>query len=320
MGTREFKEVEPRLTLIVGVSGSGKSTWAKKEFDKDPLNTVIIGRDTIRKMLFGWQSIEDETNYYKLPNLQKLEKMVSNYQDELIRTSLSKRKHVIVDNTHLKMKYINEYKKYNVRTDLVFVFEDVENCIIRRRYFDKNLIKKQFENFKSLVKNLLNVNDFKISRVLSLGNYSTHKKKFIKNHSRVKTIVVDIDGTVALRGDRSPYDYTKVSGDLPNEKIISTIDCLADSYHIIFCSGREDSCKEDTLDWLKKNLFDINHSQLYMRKTGDHRPDYIVKQEMWEKIQHEGYNIFLLVDDRKQVIDTARDLGYTVLDVANNTF
>ena len=32
----------------------------------------------------------------------------------------------------------------------------------------------------------------------------------------VKTWIVDIDGTVAIMGDRSPFDWARVGEDLPN--------------------------------------------------------------------------------------------------------
>lgn len=58
-----------------------------------------------------------------------------------------------------------------------------------------------------------------------------------------------------------------------------------------------------------------------MRKTGDHRKDAIVKEEMYNEHIKGKYNCLYWIDDRKQVIDYIREkIGLTVLDVAGNEF
>jgi hypothetical protein len=63
----------------------------------------------------------------------------------------------------------------------------------------------------------------------------------------------------------------------------------------------------------------IPYTNLYMRATGDRRKDWIVKAEMWEQIQKK-YNILGMVDDRAQVVDFARRLGYKVFQVDAGEF
>src|SRR5262249_50841178 len=58
-----------------------------------------------------------------------------------------------------------------------------------------------------------------------------------------EAFLVDIDGTVAVMGDRSPYDEGRVSEDTPNEPVIRVVRALHRAgYHILFCSGRTDAC------------------------------------------------------------------------------
>lgn len=40
------------IFLLVGLLGSGKSTWARKKVQEEP-NTIIINRDSLRTMFFG---------------------------------------------------------------------------------------------------------------------------------------------------------------------------------------------------------------------------------------------------------------------------
>jgi len=56
-----------------------------------------------------------------------------------------------------------------------------------------------------------------------------------------------------------------------------------------------------------------------MRKKGDNRKDSIVKEEIWNEIEKE-YNIICMFDDRDQVVEHARSLGYTVAQVAEGNF
>jgi hypothetical protein len=56
-----------------------------------------------------------------------------------------------------------------------------------------------------------------------------------------------------------------------------------------------------------------------MRKKGDYRKDSIVKEEIWAEIEKD-YNIICMFDDRNQVVDHARSLGHTVLQVAEGDF
>ena len=139
-------------------------------------------------------------------------------------------------------------------------------------------------------------------------------------------IIVDVDGTLAIRGNRSPFDFTKVKEDKVSEPIKNLVNLLSitsfgfrkEIYVIIF-SGRDDSCFDDTKIWLVNNNIDFD--KLVMRKTGDNRKDSIVKKEMYEKHIKENYNVLYVIDDRKQVVDMWRnEIGLIVLDVAGNQF
>lgn len=59
-------------------------------------------------------------------------------------------------------------------------------------------------------------------------------------------------GTLAEKGDRSPFDYSKVIEDTPIEPIVELSKILSRHYTIIVCSGREDVCYNDTKSWLDK--------------------------------------------------------------------
>ena len=134
-----------------------------------------------------------------------------------------------------------------------------------------------------------------------------------------EVVLVDIDGTVANRCGRGPYEYDKVGEDTPNRNVIEVVDALwKASNTIIFISGREDSCYEDTYNWLVNNCPPF--SKLYMRKSGDYRKDTEVKKEIYENHIRDVFNVLCVLDDRQSVVDMWRELGLTCLQVNYGDF
>jgi hypothetical protein len=143
----------------------------------------------------------------------------------------------------------------------------------------------------------------------------------------------DIDGTLTRRDEdnlevsntRGIHDYERVSEDLYHPEVFDTVAALQQSgAKIIFVSGRPDSCRNDSVAWLNapESLKCDHDNPLYMRKTGDRRPDTIVKRELFDNlIRPCGYRILGVFDDRNRVVRMWRDqLGLTVFHVADHNF
>lgn len=81
--------MKPTLTLLVGVPGSGKTTWANKNHKE---NEVVLSSDLIRKELFN-----DETN-------QENNKLVFTTLYNRARELLKSGKSVIIDATNVTIK------------------------------------------------------------------------------------------------------------------------------------------------------------------------------------------------------------------------
>ena len=132
-------------------------------------------------------------------------------------------------------------------------------------------------------------------------------------------IIVDIDGTVATRTDRGPFEYSKVLSDAPKLDIIEIVTALWRVGHkIIFVSARDDSCFDDTYKWLTMHCPPFEH--LFMRKSGDDRNDGVVKREIYEHHIQPQYNVLCTIDDRQRVVDMWRSLGLTCLQVDYGDF
>lgn len=123
-----------------------------------------------------------------------------------------------------------------------------------------------------------------------------------------KIILVDIDGTVAHRTNRDPFEYDKVLDDRPDNETIEAVNALwRAGYKIIFISARDDSCFDDSYEWLR--LHCPPFIKLYMRKTGDLRKDAVIKEEIYREHIEPFYDVFCVFDDRNQVVDMWREIG-----------
>src|SRR6266699_5279106 len=93
----------------------------------------------------------------------------------------------------------------------------------------------------------------------------------------------DVDGTLAEKGDRGPFDWARVGEDTPRMDVVENFRALVPLFRPVFFSGRSEECRMQTEMWLRANVYFFAHKiELYMRKEGDYRPDYIVKEEMYD--------------------------------------
>lgn len=129
-------------------------------------------------------------------------------------------------------------------------------------------------------------------------------------------VIFDIDGTVAVRGDRDPYDMTRVGEDLVRAPVMRMAQMVAASgiADVMFVTGRDTSALTQTCFWLAEHFG--SEYMMKMRAKGDNRADAIVKQEIMEKIAKHR-EIIAVFDDRNQVVDMWRANGYTCFQVCS---
>jgi hypothetical protein len=122
------------------------------------------------------------------------------------------------------------------------------------------------------------------------------------------------------------HDEARVSEDAYNKPVWFILFSVFEAQQalntkIIFMSGRHDSCREDTETWLKGFTQSDVPIELYMRATGDNRPDYIVKYELFQEHIAGKYRVLGAFDDRDQVVDLWRNkLCIPTFQVANGDF
>jgi predicted kinase len=289
--------------LTIGAPASGKSTWARGYAEET--GVAIVCRDDIRIM----QGLKHGDN----------EDLVTVVEQALIEGLISEGKDFIVADTNINKKFRSRLIKFCHQrgADVELVVFDVPLDVLisrdnaREAKVGADVIMRMYNDLKG--QNLK-------SESLPVQEYSKYEHGVGENY-RPEAIVVDIDGTVARHVNRSPYDYTKVSDDQPIEDVISILRTLVLDYEIIFVSGRDDSCFSDTSQWIVDHVgLDREDFRLHMRKSNDQRPDYIIKNEIYDEHVIPNYNVVMVFDDRDQVVYHLRRRGITVAQVADGRF
>lgn len=123
---------------------------------------------------------------------------------------------------------------------------------------------------------------------------------------KCKVVICDIDGTVALRGDRSPFDWKRVGEDTVNHPVVNLLKMIdAAGVHVVLFSGRDYECFPQTIGWLEAH--NVPFQTLCMRPKGDTRRDSIVKRELFEMYIEDEYEVVFVLDDRDQVVKMWRE-------------
>lgn len=290
-----------KLTILRGLSGSGKSTWADAQF-----GAVVVSRDILRAALFG----SDGPDYYKRPDLRLCEDMITKVEHEAIRAGLASGKHVISDNTYIEWQYVKPIAAIGFKAGAeveVKVFDVPLATAIERnkmraslggRNVPEDVIRKQHARFQQTKK-------------VKLVKPETQEViPYTGTPGKPGAFLVDIDGTLAhMRDYRKPYDWHKVGLDDVDEVIRYLVNSLVEGSGMasIVMSGRDESCREQTEDWLDKH--GIWYDELFMRPEGDMRKDNIIKHELFNKYVRDNWNVRLVIDDRQQVVDMWREMG-----------
>lgn len=287
------------LTVTRGYSGSGKTTYARQT------GAVMVSRDDLRTQLFG---IGGKA---KLSGEQEV--IVTDAQRALVKGLLRVGHNVVVHDTNLHhgiyAAWIKLAKAERVSFRGVwFDHVDIETCKQRAVGVPNEVIDRQARKYP-------------VSKWKGLKKYDPAP---IESYEEMTTglervIICDLDGTLAHSAHRNIYDLSRVGSDVVDFEVLQTIRAMESwEYRIIFMSGRDESCREQTLAWL--DLYGFDSPELYMRPAGDTRVDWEVKSELFDNHIAGKYNVLYCLDDRVQVVRMWRAKGLKVLQVAEGDF
>lgn len=294
-----------KVYFLMGLPASGKSTLARELVKEGKGKVKRLNKDDLRAMIDDgvWSKENEET--------------ILSIQRQMLKSLLKKGYSVVVDDTnynpyHLRKVYeiAEPYAEVIVKEldtpidvcierDLQRVNGHVGEKVIRR-------IDRQRQHYK---------------RHIAEGGRRTNDYAYPGHDENLPpAIVVDLDGTLAHANSRNIFDYSRVDTDDCDEAVKKVVNIFWRTHPVIIMSGREgtEECLDKTKKWLQKH--GVRYDRIYMRAEGDHRPDYIVKREMFVDHVAGEYNVLFVLDDRNSVVDEWRSMGLKVLQVEEGDF
>ncbi|BDQ20043.1 AAA family ATPase [Rhodococcus qingshengii] len=281
----------PKLLMLKGLPGSGKSTYARQLVEKNQYTRV--NKDDLRAMLYNGAHSKSK------------EATVLNIRDAVILEALSKGSNVVVDDTNFapihEIRLRELAKEHGAQFEFKLIDTPLQTCIEqdlkRLNSVGQKVIMQMYEQW--------------------LKPKPAAKPRY--DPTLPNAVICDIDGTLAHMINRGPYDTSKYVDDAKDDTVHRAFARIAEGDTRIICSGRSADHRESTEQWLATH--GITYDLLLMRPEGDVRKDSIVKRELYETFVEGKYNVRLVLDDRNQVVDMWRDeLGLTCFQVAPGDF
>jgi predicted kinase len=274
-----------KLILTKGLPASGKTTWAQEYIKKHP-ETANLCKDDLRLQLGG-------TN--------KREKRVVKVRDLLTEYYFTQAYSVIWSDTNLNPVHLIRATELALQHQAQLVIQDftkveLAECI-RRDLVRPNSVGQQA-----------------IEEMYYDYLYQPEPAPPF-DPTLPNCYIVDIDGTLAFKNTRHPFDWDRVDEDTLNPNVAEIVAKLGRDSTIIIFSGRSSVCRDLTIGWLER--YGINYKDLFMRPAEDQRADDVLKSELYHLNVRDRYNVLGVIDDRPKVCRMWRRLGLSVFQVGN---
>lgn len=292
----------PKLILTRGVPGSGKSTWAKEWVREDPDNRVRVNRDDLRNMLYA--ATETRLGYAQEENVTAVERSIATI-------ALNSGKDVVVDAMNLRDKWVKGWYTLGYPVDFIDFEVTLDTALVLNGLRPNRLPDEVVKRIWSTLTVNGKLRPAPVVEPVLIEPYTPPT-------GGVPAYIFDIDGTLAHMRGRGPHDYEKVSTDVADPHVVHLLKELARTHYIVVLSGRPESCRADTEVWLRRNGIFSDH--LFMRTTGDYRPDQIIKAELFDKHVRDIYNVHGVIDDRNRVVAMWRSLGLKCFQAQEGAF
>ncbi|MFE0334187.1 polynucleotide kinase, partial [Streptomyces sp. NPDC058955] len=227
-----------------------------------------------------------------------------------------------VDNTHLTPHIPRRLKAALAGREATFVVHDftavpVDECVrrdaARERSVGEEIIRVLAEKHAKATRGGWRLTDDWLNDRPAVTPY-------VPDTALPSAVLCDIDGTLALRGDRGPYDFTRCDLDLLNLPVREALRAFRASHQdrIVLLSGRSEDHRALTEAWLER--YEVPYDELWMRASGDGRSDDLVKAELFDAHVRHRYAVRVSLDDRDRVVAVWRRMGLPTWQVNYGNF
>jgi predicted kinase len=303
----------PTIHVMTGLPASGKTTAARRLLADAKGRIRRVNLDDLRAML-------DDSGAERVWS-HAHEQTALAIQDAAIREAIEGGFDAVIDNTHLT-PHIPKRLKAAALGRATFVVHDftevpIEECLrrdaARSNSVGEEVIRRLDDNHTKATRNGWRLTD-------AWMNDTPAVEPYVADSDLPSAVMCDIDGTLALKGDRGPYDFAHCGSDLLNESVRRALVSfrLANDDRIILLSGRGDDFRTETEAWLDKHQ--VPYDELWMRAAGDARRDDIVKAELFDEHVRNRFHVRTSLDDRDRVVALWRRMGLPTWQVNYGNF
>ncbi len=304
----------PVVHVMTGLPASGKTTAARGLQVESGGRMRRVNLDDLRAML-DIPEPERGRSYAH-------EQTVLAIQDAAVRAAVDGGFDVVVDNTHLT-RHIPKRLKATVAGSATFVVHDFTDVPV------EECVRRDGERERSVGEELIRLLADKHLKARKGGWQLTAEwlndepppvDPYVADPALPSAVMCDIDGTLALRGDRGPYDFSRCGEDLLNVSVRQALHAFrrADDDVIVLLSGRSEEHRGQTEEWLRRH--EVPYDELWMRVAGDVRRDDIVKAELFDRHVRERFAVRVSLDDRDRVVAVWRRMGLPTWQVNYGNF
>lgn len=293
--TEPPREAVPKVLILSGLPGCGKTTFAKRWVSEDPTKRERI---TISELRFGTLNRDNDRIAKDNAHIRATE-------------AIEKGKSVVIDDTHLtqgaRMRWLELAKRKSCDSEVFELDESIQTCVWRdSKRFGRDRVGRAVIHRMALLTGRID------------WNQMTEARPFI---------ICEIDNVIANTQHREVWReqrpmnmeayWYQVISDHPKTQMIRLLKYLALHNNIIFTSHRPiDRCGRNTEDWLEKhfnnNGLEENYRYLFMRNAGDNRAEVEVKEELASLLPPPS-RVAMVLDTDPAVISMWQAKGYETL-------
>ncbi|MEU8761435.1 AAA family ATPase [Streptomyces sp. NPDC048659] len=302
----------PVVHVMTGLPASGKTTAARALQEQSEGRLRRVNLDDLRTML-------------DVPGERRSgahERTVLEIQDAAVRAAVDDGFDVVVDNTHLTPHIPKRLKAAVAGLAATFVVHDftdvpVDECVrrdaARERPVGEEIIRILADKHAKATRGGWRL-------TAAWLNDRPAATPYVADPALPSAVMCDIDGTLALRGDRGPYDFGRCDEDLLNPPVREALRAFRATQgdRIVLLSGRSEDHRALTEAWLAR--YEVPYDELWMRASGDGRSDDIVKAELFDAHVRPRYAVRVSLDDRDRVVAVWRRMGLPTWQVNYGNF
>ncbi|MER7819563.1 AAA family ATPase [Streptomyces sp. NPDC096153] len=303
----------PVVHVMTGLPASGKTTAARELQAGAEGRMRRVNLDDLRRMLDVPAPGRGRSHAH--------EQTVLAIQDAAVRAAVEGGFDVVVDNTHLT-PHIPKRLKAAVAGQATFVVHDFTDVPV------EECVRRDAGREPAVGEEIIRILADKHTKATRGGwrltaewlNDEPAVEPYVPDAALPAAVMCDIDGTLALRGDRGPYDFTRCEEDLLNVSVRNALASFrrADGDVIVLLSGRGEEHRERTEAWLERH--DVPYDELWMRAAGDPRRDDVVKAELFDRHVRSRFAVRVSLDDRDRVVAVWRRMGLPTWQVNYGSF